>query len=233
MTFLVLTMLGCETPRAAVQDVLAEQAPRTVKAEQCVTEHDGLACAHLAEWYDKGTHGPVIEDQARVFYEKACDAEVFGACVRLGLMRTDGRGGPKDIDGALDVNMRACRGSLTINGASGCTNAGVHLLANNDISAMELLRDGCTLRSRLACRILTDQYMGVGYKGAEPLVVPDFRAAEPYAQQLCKLEDGEGCYIAARLAQRNGAPKAGSDALFARGCELGHQPACSPPPPPK
>jgi TPR repeat protein len=145
-------------------------------------------------------------------------------------MRTDGRGGPKDTDGALDVSMKACRGSVTINGASGCTNAGLHLLVNNDLAAMETLRQGCTLGSTIACRTLADQYLGAGFKGAPPLVVPDFRAAQPFAQELCKLEDGNGCYIAAQLSERNGGSQADVDHLLSRACELGHHPACGPHP---
>lgn len=66
------------------------------------------ACEQAATLYDR-RDDPDDAARARTLYQRACDMDRGGSCLRLMSMRHDGRGGPRDLDGALTAGERGCR----------------------------------------------------------------------------------------------------------------------------
>lgn len=76
---------------------------------------DQLACIRMGARYETGIDGVDVDDaQARHYYQRAYDTKVWphttiGAARSLAPYLENGRGGPKDIEGALRLYDFACR----------------------------------------------------------------------------------------------------------------------------
>ena len=123
--------------------------------EQCAKGHAG-SCGAAGSLYATGQAGlPLDETKARELLGKGCDGSDAKACVNLGVLLAQGRGGAKDPAGAAKNFERGCAAGE----AKGCGMLGGAYRAGDGVGkdvgrAATLLRQGCDGGDDVACGAL-------------------------------------------------------------------------------
>jgi hypothetical protein len=92
------------------------------------------------------------EAAARRLYAKSCDANHYGACLNLGNLWRDGRGGEENHATAMELYLKACG----LNPLYGCSDAGTLMISSPNLPpdptrGRSLQKKGCDAGSSSAC----------------------------------------------------------------------------------
>ncbi|MGB2178991.1 MAG: tetratricopeptide repeat protein [Hyphomonas sp.] len=184
----------------------------------------------LAE-YDAGMAAIEAEEfeTARVHLDRACQWGVAVACHNLGILWTNGKGGPKDMSKARPLFQTGCDGKYAgETPGDACFNYALALEKGwggaQDLSgARNYYLKGCSTDQQYACFNAGNMQMqGIGGD------VDDAGAFASY-DKACGLDIGDACYNAAFLIVKKratGTAEKGFTHYKTRACELGVEKVC-------
>jgi TPR repeat protein len=171
------------------------------------------ACARAAMAVAQGS---IAGDMAMAYgmFDKACKAGEKRGCIGVGFMKSDGKGTPKDIPGAIEVLAKQC----TNGEGSACGILSVvYVNEQQDVEkGREAAKRGCELDASFSCFVAA-------------ALSQDTQETYRLLAKSCELGDGEACttYGATLLAGQDiDRDPVKAVKILDRGCQLGAEKSC-------